>query len=58
MFSDQKKELVNVSREEWEALPISQDLVKQSKKKKSDAQRYTPVPDSVLASAAGSQMVT
>jgi len=37
MFSDQKKDLSKVSREEWEALPISQDLVKQSKKKKNEA---------------------
>jgi hypothetical protein len=37
MFTDQKKDLQTVSREEWEALPISQDLVKQSKKKRNDA---------------------
>jgi len=50
-FSDLKTILKDVSREQWEALPDAQDLVKQNKKKRADSQRYTPVPDSVLASA-------
>jgi hypothetical protein len=38
-----------VSREDWEALPDAQDLVKQNKKRKlNEKQRYTPVPDSVI----------
>lgn len=39
-------------------LPDSQDLVKFNKKKRSNFQRYTPVPDSVLASRPGSEQLT
>ena len=52
-FTDAKRKLADVSLEEWETLPDSQDLVKFSRKKRNDFQRYTPVPDSVLASRAG-----
>ena len=51
-FVDVKKKLADVSREDWEALPDAQDLVKQNKKRKmNERQRYTPVPDSVLQSS-------
>jgi len=33
-FKDVKRKLADVSREEWEALPDAQDLVKQNKKRK------------------------
>jgi hypothetical protein len=33
-FIDVKRKLADVSREEWEALPDAQDLVKQNKKRK------------------------
>ena len=53
-FIDVKRKLADVSREEWEALPEAQDLVKQNKKRKlGEKQRYTPVPDSVLGGATG-----
>ena len=52
-FSDAKKRLADVSLEDWLSLPEAQDLVKMNRKKRSDFQRYTPVPDSVLASASG-----
>ena len=44
-----------MSRQEWEELPDAPDLVKISRKKRNqEYQRYTPVPDSILAeSAAG-----
>ena len=51
-FVDVKKRLAEVSVEDWLSLPEAQDLVKMNRKKRSDFQRYTPVPDSVLASAA------
>ena len=51
-FSDLKRQLVNVSRIEWEALPDAPDLVKRTKRQKIDNfQRYTPVPDSVIDQA-------
>ena len=50
-FVDAKKRLADVTREDWEALPDAQDLVKQNKKRKlHEKQRDTPVPDSVLQS--------
>ena len=51
-FKREKRDLASISIEEWECLPESLDLVKMNKKKRSDFQRYTPVPDSVLQSAA------
>ena len=49
-FADVKRQLVNVSRGEWEALPDAPDLVKKTKKQRESQsyQRYTPVPDSVI----------
>lgn len=48
-FVDVKKRLADVSREDWEALPDAQDLVKQNKKRKlNEKQRHTPVPDSII----------
>ena len=42
----------DVSREQWESLPESSDLVKISRKRRNqEYQRYTPVPDSILQSA-------
>ncbi len=50
-FVDAKRKLADVSREDWESLPEAMDLVKQNKKRKaSEKQRYTPVPDSVIQS--------
>lgn len=51
-FSDLKRHLVNITRNDWEALPDAPDLVKKTKRQRVDTyQRYTPVPDSVLNQA-------
>ena len=55
-FKREKRDLADISLEEWECLPDSLDLVKMNKKKRSDFQRYTPVPESVLKSQAGGQL--
>lgn len=53
-FGDAKRKLADVSYEQWETLPESQDLVKYNRKKRNAYTKYTPVPDSILASRPGS----
>ena len=48
-FVDSKQKLGEVSREQWEALPESVDLVKMTKRKRGDFDRITPVPDQLFA---------
>ena len=42
---------MNISRQEWEALPDAPDLVKLSKKQRDSYKRYTPVPDTLINEA-------
>ena len=52
-FADLKPELATLSVAEWAALPEATDQVRPHKRREIEpsAQRYTPVPDSVIASA-------
>lgn len=49
-FSDLKRDLSTITPEEWEALPDPTDASRKRMKKDSGrAERFTPVPDSVIA---------
>lgn len=49
MFTDLKRGLTTVSVNEWEALPEVGDFRTRKQRGFARAERYTPVPDSVLA---------
>ncbi|OZJ04338.1 hypothetical protein BZG36_02386 [Bifiguratus adelaidae] len=58
-FSDIKRSLANVSVDEWQNLPEVGDLTGKNKRRPKLPERFTPVPDSVLAAARNqNQMVT
>ncbi|TPX70333.1 hypothetical protein SpCBS45565_g01731 [Spizellomyces sp. 'palustris'] len=47
-FADLKRGLAVVSEDEWASIPEVGDLVRKGKRQKKLADKYTPVPDSVL----------
>ncbi|KAJ3300496.1 hypothetical protein HK104_011001 [Borealophlyctis nickersoniae] len=51
-FADLKRGLAVVTQEEWANIPEGADMVRKGKRQKKMPDRYAPVPDSVLLSAA------
>lgn len=56
-FSDLKRELVNVSEEEWKNVPEVGDA-RNRKQRNPRAEKFTPLPDSVLARNLGGETST
>ncbi|ORX53507.1 hypothetical protein DM01DRAFT_1383543 [Hesseltinella vesiculosa] len=50
-FNDLKRHLKTLDEDAWASIPDVGDLVGKSRKKSKIAERFTPLPDSVLASA-------
>ncbi|KAI8097326.1 PRP1 splicing factor, N-terminal-domain-containing protein [Halteromyces radiatus] len=50
-FSDLKRQLSSLDEEEWASIPEVGDLVGKSRKKSKIPERFTPLPDTVLAAA-------
>lgn len=57
MFSDLKRELANVSENEWSTIPEVGDA-RNRKQRNPRAERFTPLPDSVISHNLGGENVT
>ncbi|KAI8824841.1 PRP1 splicing factor, N-terminal-domain-containing protein [Fimicolochytrium jonesii] len=57
-FADLKRGLAAVSEDEWASIPDVGDLVRKGKRQKKFADKYVPVPDSVLLGASSQSALT